>query len=86
MQQRVETLNLAPTIETGVLQQLILAIYLEWVATRCSGTEQRRRLTALSAQKLAPLRASDHPIQALDPTQRTEIEQVASDCANLFQR
>jgi hypothetical protein len=84
--QRVEALNLAPAIETAVLQQLIPAIYLERVATRCSGAEERRRLAALSAQRLAPLRASDHPIQALEATQRTEIEQVASDCADLFQR
>ncbi|MBK5929966.1 DUF6399 domain-containing protein [Halochromatium salexigens] len=84
--QRVEALNLAPAIETAVLQQLIPAIYLARVATRRSGAEARRRLAALSAQQLAPLRAADHPIQALEATQRTEIEQVASDCADLFQR
>ena len=84
--QRVEALNLAPAIETAVLQQLIPAIYLERVATRCAGADERRRLAALSAQTLAPLRAADHPIQALEATQRVEIEQVASDCADLFQR
>ncbi|WPL17664.1 hypothetical protein Thiowin_02699 [Thiorhodovibrio winogradskyi] len=86
VQQRVETLNLAPGIEAAVLEQLIPAIYLERVATRCSGAEQRQHLKELSAQRLAPLRASDHPIQALEASQRMEIEQVASDCADLFQR
>jgi hypothetical protein len=86
VQQRVEALSLTPDLETAVLEQLIPAIYLERVATRCSGAEARRRLAALSAQQLAPLRAADHPIQALEATQRAEIEQVASDCADLFQR
>ena len=86
VQQRVEALSLAPDIETAVLEHLIPAIDLERIATRCSGAEQRRRLTALSAQLFAPLRASDHPLQALGTEQRAEIEQVASDCAALFQR
>jgi hypothetical protein len=86
VQQRIQALNLAPDLEAAVLEQLIPAIYLERVATRCSGAEERKRLMALSAQRLAPLRAADHPIQALEATQRTEIEQVASDCADLFQR
>lgn len=86
LQQRVEALNLAPAIETAVLQQLIPAIYLERVATRGSGAQERQRLRALSAQKLAPLRAPDHPIQALPAAERAEIEQVAGDCADLFQR
>ena len=86
VQQRVEALNLAPDSEAAVLQQLIPAIYLERVATRHPRAEERARLAALSAQLLAPLRAPDHPIQALGAEQRTEIEQVASDCADLFQR
>jgi hypothetical protein len=86
VQQRVEALNLAPGIEAAVLEQLIPAIYLERVARRCSGAEERKRLMALSAQRLAPLRAPDHPIQALEATRRSEIEQVARDCADLFQR
>lgn len=86
VQQRVEALSLTPDLETAVLEQLIPAIYLERVATRCSGAEERRRIAALSAQKLAPLRAADPLIQALEVTQRAEIEQVANDCADLFQR
>jgi hypothetical protein len=86
VQQRVETLNLAPDIEAAVLEHLIPAIYLERVATRHPRAEERARLAALSAQMIAPLRAQEHPIQALRAEQRAELEQVASDCAELFQR
>jgi hypothetical protein len=86
IQQQVEALNLAPGIEQAVLGQLIPAIYIERVAARSTGAEARTRLRALSAQVLAPLRAPDHPIQALDTATRAQIEQVAGDCADLFQR
>ncbi|MBK1646949.1 hypothetical protein CKO25_20475 [Thiocapsa imhoffii] len=86
VQQRVEMLNLDLELEAAVLEQLTPAIDLELVATRCLGAEERKRLMALSAQRLEPLCASDHPLQALEATQRTEIGQVASDCADLFQR
>ena len=86
VQQRVDALNLPPDIETALFQHLIPAIYLERVAGRSADAETRSRRSALSAQMLAPLRASEHPIQALDTSQRAEIEQVASDCADLFQR
>lgn len=86
VQQRVDVLNLPPDIETAVLQQLIPAIYLERVAARSADAETRSRRSALSAQVLAPLRASEHPIQALEASQRAELEQVASDRADLFQR
>nr|WP_242513283.1 DUF6399 domain-containing protein [Halochromatium salexigens] len=62
--------KLAPDIEAAVLQHLIPAIYLERVAGRCSGAEERRRLAALSAL--------DHPIQALEATRRTELFQRSS--------
>ncbi|MEA1053295.1 hypothetical protein U5801_26340 [Lamprobacter modestohalophilus] len=51
VQQRVEALSLTPDLETAVLEQLIPAIYLERVATKCSRAEERQRLAALSAQK-----------------------------------
>jgi hypothetical protein len=39
-----------------------------------------------SAELLAPLRQSAHPLQRLPAAERAHIEQVATDCANLFQR
>jgi hypothetical protein len=86
IQQRVEALNLAPAIEQAVLGQLIPALYIERVAARSTGAERRTRLRAVSAQILEPLLEPDHPIQALDSATRAYLEQVAGDCADLFQR
>ncbi|MBK1632336.1 hypothetical protein CKO31_16650 [Thiohalocapsa halophila] len=86
VQQRVEALSLAPDIEQAVLEQLIPALYLERVAARSTHAEVRTRLRALSAEVLAPLLKPEHPIQALDTDTRAHLEQVAGDCADLFQR
>jgi hypothetical protein len=86
VQQRVEALSLAPDIEQAVLEQLIPALYLERVAARSTRAEARTRLRALSAEVLEPLLKPDHPIQALDTDMRAHLEQVAGDCADLFQR
>jgi hypothetical protein len=86
VQQRVEALNLAPDIEQAVLGELIPALYIERVAARSTRAEARMRLHTLSAELLKPLRAPDHPIQAFDTNARALIEQVAGECADLFQR
>jgi hypothetical protein len=86
VQQRVEALSLAPDIEQAVLEQLIPALYLERVAARTTRAEARTHLRALSAEVLEPLLKPDHPIQALDTDTRAHLEQVAGDCADLFQR
>ena len=83
---RVRALNLAPAIEQALLNDLIPALYLERAAARSTHAEQRHRLRALSAQRLAPLQQSSHPIQALDAETRRHLEQVAGECADLFQR
>lgn len=83
---RVQALDLAPAIEQALLNELIPALYLERAAVRCSRAEQRHRLQALSAQRLAPLRQPAHPIQSLDEQTRRDLKQVAGECADLFQR
>ncbi|MBK5932319.1 DUF6399 domain-containing protein [Halochromatium salexigens] len=83
---RVQALNLSPAIEQAMLNELIPALYLERAAARSPGAEQRHRLRALSAQRLAPLQQPAHPIQSLDEATRRYLEQVAGDCADLFQR
>jgi hypothetical protein len=83
---RVQALNLAPAIEQAMLEDLIPALYLERAAERCTRAEQRHRLRDLSAQRLAPLQQPAHPIQALDRETRSYLEQVAQECADLFQR
>jgi hypothetical protein len=86
LQAKVEALNLPADLEEAVHNHLIPAISLERVATRTSNAEQRQAPRARSAELLAPLRQSDHPLQRLPAAERAHIEQVATDCANLFQR
>jgi hypothetical protein len=83
---KVEALGLAPEIETLVHQQLIPAIYLERVAARSTRAERRHELRQRSHRLLAPLRQPDSPLQQLDADRRREIETVAGECADLFQR
>jgi len=86
IQRRIDTLNLPPHLEQAVLEHLIPALYLERVAARSTLAEPRKRLRALSADLLAPLRQRTHPLQTLDTALRDDIERVAQDCADLFQR
>jgi len=86
VQAKVEALNLPPAVELALLTQLIPALYLERVANRSTLAEPRHRLHALSRQLLEPLRQRDHPLQALPEAERARLEQVAGDCADLFQR
>jgi len=86
LQSKVETLNLPPDVEQAVIAQLIPALYLERVAERSTRAEPRHRLHALSTQMLEPLRQPAHPLHRLAPKERVRIEQVAQECADLFQR
>jgi len=86
LQAKVEALNLPPALESALREQLIPAIYLDRVAERSTHAEQRHALRASSAELLAPLRQPRHPFQALPPTERQRLEQVALECADLFQR
>ncbi len=86
IQAKVAALGLAPEIEALVHQQLIPAIYLERVAARSTRAERRHELQQRSRQLLATLRQPDSPLQRLDADQRREVEIVATECADLFQR
>ena len=83
---KVEALNLPPALETALCEHLIPAIDLDRVADRCPHAEQRRSLRALSAQLLEPLRQPEPAFQALATDERQRPEQVAAECADLFQR
>lgn len=86
LEAKVEALNLAPASEQAVREQLIPAIYLERVAERSTKAEQRQQLRDLSVTILAPLNQPSHPLQQLSIAERGQIEHVAAECANLFQR
>ena len=83
---KVEALNLPPALETALCEPLIPAIDLDRVADRCTHAEQRRSLRAASAQLLEPLRQPEQAFQALATDERQRLEQVAAECADLFQR
>jgi hypothetical protein len=86
IQARIEALGLAPALEAALLDQLIPAIYLDRAARRSASAEQRHHLEALSERILQPLRQPEHPLNQLPPDQRSLLEQVATECADLFQR
>jgi hypothetical protein len=86
VQMRVDALNLSPAMEQAMLTALIPALYLERVAARAPHAEARQRHQALSTRLLTPLREPTHPIPTLDAETRALIEQVAGECADLFQR
>ena len=86
VQARIEALNLAPEIEMALSQHLIPAIYMDRVAGRSTDASQRARLQALCADLLAPLHDPAHALNQLAPDERTRLEKIATDCADLFQR
>jgi hypothetical protein len=83
---KVEALHLAPEIEAAVHRRLIPAIYLERVAERSTDAETRRSLRRKSAELLAPLRQDNSPLGGLEESTVRDIETVAGECADLFQR
>lgn len=86
IQATIDALALPPALEQALFVHLIPALYLERAAARSPRAAVRRRLRALSTQLLAPLRQPDHPLQALPSAERQRLEQMAGDCADLFQR
>ena len=86
VQAGIEALNLAPEIEMALSQHLIPAIYMDRVAGRSPDAAQRARLQALSGELLSPLHDPTHPLNQLAPDERTHLEKIATDCADLFQR
>ena len=83
---KVEALGLPPQVEKGVYEQLIPGIYLSLVAGKAPEAEQRHRLKKKAEERLALFRTRDGPFHAIEEPERKRIEQVAEECAQLFQR
>lgn len=83
---KVEALNLPPELELLLQRHLIPAIYLDRVAERGGKAEARQRLRQLSEELLRPLRQADGPLAVLSEAERRRLEEVATECADLFQR
>lgn len=83
---KVEWLTLPSEVERAVYDQLIPAIYLDLVAEKVTAASQHHALKKKVAELLAPLQSAAHPLQGLAPAELRTIEQVAQECAQLFQR
>lgn len=83
---KVESLSLPPAVERAVYDHLIPAIYLDLVSEKAAEASQRHTLKNQVAQLLAPLHSAASPVQGLALTDLHTLEQVARECAELFQR
>lgn len=83
---KIESLGLAPEVENAVYNHLIPGIYIDIVAKKAKTKEEREALRKKSEELLAAIRTSDGPFQELDEKEMVVIEQVAVECAQLFQR
>ena len=86
VQAKVERLTLPPAVERAVYDQLIPALYLALVAEKVTTASQRHKLKQKVAELLASLQHATNPLQGLAPADLRTIEQVAQECAQLFQR
>jgi uncharacterized protein DUF6399 len=83
---KVEALGLPLKVEEAVFHNLIPGIYLHLISEKAKSAEQRHELRRLSEDLLAPLRERDGPFCGLDQENKRLIEQIAEECAQLFQR
>ena len=86
MKAKVEALCLMPEAEWAMINNLIPAIYLRLVSERAKTAELQKQLRQKSEELLNPLKARNGPFSGLEPEELTLIEEVAEECANLFQR
>ncbi len=83
---KIEALSLTPEIERAVLENLIPALYIIRVSTKAKCADDRHRLRQKSDEILAFLRGENSAFKELEQKELKLIEQVAEECACLFQR
>lgn len=86
VQAKIEALNLPLEVETAVYHSLIPAIYLERVADKTAAADLRQTFRQRAASLIAPLNQPGSSLASLHDEERRLLEQVAIDCADLFQR
>ncbi len=82
----IEDLSLTPEAEEAVYNNLIPGIYLQIVSKKAKDKEQRKMIQKKSEELLTPLRSGDGPFCSLEEEDVLLVEQVAKECAHLFQR
>jgi hypothetical protein len=83
---KIDALCLSPELEKAVYNNLIPAIYVRLVSKKAKDAQQRQTLRKKSEELLAPLLARDGPFCGLTTEEKLLINQVAQECAQLFQR
>jgi hypothetical protein len=69
-----------------LMHELIAGYYLQRVAQKTSGAQERERLRQLAFEILARARSPDGVWATLEAEVQAELEQKAQSCANIFQR
>ena len=82
---RIGNLGLRPEVTEVVEQHLVPAAYLERAAAKARPADARPPLRDL-AHRLRELPLVTATLAALEAEQRTRVERVAAECADLFQR
>lgn len=83
---KIEALRLTPKQEKAMLTQLIPALYLKRLAAQAQTADTRHTFHDKAEQLLAPLMARNGPFSQLNNEDLAVVEQVAQECAHLFQR
>ncbi len=83
---RLDEAGLSGEERGWVSEHLLPAWYLHRVAHRSGDAATRQAVTAVERSRLYALEASSHPWWSLSPERRAELEGLARDCADLFQR
>ncbi len=83
---RVFELDLPDDLKAIVVHKLIPGLYLRRVADKADEAEKRDDIRKVADSLLEPLRKKDHPLQQLAPEVSEEVESIAQECADIFQR
>ena len=83
---RVDELEVSEDVKRILHQQLIPAFYLQGAAAKAPRAEQRKAIEAVASQLLESARSADSPLRSLDAETLKKVEQIAHECANIFQR
>lgn len=86
IQRKIEALSLSPAAKRVMFEKLIPAFYLSHASNKAKVADTRHRLQKKSDNILSSLRHMQDPFFGITMEKLTEVETVAEECANLFQR
>ena len=86
IQKKINALHLTPAVEATVMNQLIPMYYIERVASKASTAAAREELRAHATELRRITEAAQSPLSTVPDAERANIDHVALECANVFQR